>query len=323
MAENKPQPQAVEDEFQRANHPETLTTHFNIFEGMRNTVPRSDLKQTDVWQATNIDFNRDGRPFLRPGYTKVASGNWTTVWSNGTFRFGVQNGNLVEINPDDSVSIVVPAVGSSPMSFAFYKDTVYYTNNQVIGYIKNHTGYYLTAPTKRYKALPPAGQSIAYFMGSLYICRSNQVWVTDPFKFNQVDLRYGIFSFPETITMFAPIEGKPSPYMRSLHSHGIWIATATHLYYLSGQTPIKYIIRDVYAVGNPTGAFAYVDATLFKGNTEVGQIVVFPTTAGVYWGTNGGQYGNLTSVKYVMPTGVQGGAVFRTGNINQVIIALH
>ncbi len=97
------------------------SVHFGKFDGIVNIQPRTDIKPTELAAALNIDLDRDGFPWQRPGMVKVSANFTHSLYSDGTNCFCVQNGYLMTVNPDLSLSPVLtvighafPSVGSVP-----------------------------------------------------------------------------------------------------------------------------------------------------------------------------------------------------------------
>lgn len=288
---------------------------FSRFDGVNNSDPRDKLKPTELSAATNIDLDRLGYPSVRPGRTVVISGARHSLYSNGDTMFAVRAGDLVTVDVvDDTETVLRRGVGDNPMSYDTDGTYTFYSNGSVIGNVVNGVDYSFYAPTRSQKTQPLPGQIVAWYNGSLYVCRDNEIWMSDPLLYNEVDMVNGIFPLPARITMFCPLDD------------GIFFSTTEKVYYADNGGLDAANLREISNYPNLTGAFTYVDSRLFGGrktDSMYGRTIVFPTTAGLAWATNGGVFGNITGRRYTLPTGNKGAGLFRTGNINQAVFTVY
>jgi len=288
---------------------------FSRFDGIRNADPRDKIKPTEFHDAVNVDLDRQGFPTRRDGYSvHISASNPHSVFSDGNTSLCVVSGNLMLVDfANKTLTALRNNVGDSVMSYVSVDDMVVYSNGQVIGYVISGVDYSFVPSGVDEMSLPQPGQIVGYFNGSLYICRENEIWITEPFLFNQVHIKTGRLIFDSYITMFAAMDD------------GIWVSTRDAIYYLSGENPHEMKYREVSKSPNASGVFARVDSRLFGGRKDdslYGKIIVFPTDNGLCWATNGGVFGNITGRKYILPSFNRGAAIARTGSINQVIIAI-
>lgn len=131
------------------------TVLIDSFKGLNNILRPEDTSSQFLKKAENIDIDKAGKIHKRKGYTKVDTGNYTSLWSseNSSECYGVKDGNLVRIHNDYSTSIVRSGVGSDPISFDEINNQIFYSSISVNGVIENGVSRswgianYLPSPT--------------------------------------------------------------------------------------------------------------------------------------------------------------------------------
>ena len=302
----------------RIAQPGAQSVHFGMFDGINNQVNHREVKPTQLYAALNVDLDPLGRPNVRPGRTKIVSAvKPHSLFSDGVTLLYVQGGTLKSLDVKDNSSTVLRQnVGDNSMSYAAVNGMVFYTNGAVIGYVKDGADYTFQEPIEPYRSVPLPGQVIGYYRGSLYICRGNEIQITEVLQFNEVDTRYGLKVLPDPITMVAPVED------------GIWFATEKNIYFVEGTDPDKMVLRNMASYGNVSGSFSYIDSRLFGHKDDDpaaqpirlgGKLIIFPTTNGLCWATNNGGFGNLTARKYAFPAFTRWASVFVQGSTNKFV----
>lgn len=113
------------------NHPKTIS--ISAWKGLNNTLPPERTPQDFLKTAENVDIDRSGGIQKRSGYSQIISGNFHSLWSNGSDCFGVKDETLVRIYSDYSTVDLVQDIGNDKISFEEDGDFVYFTS-------KTHTG---------------------------------------------------------------------------------------------------------------------------------------------------------------------------------------
>lgn len=298
----------------KATEPALQSIHYGKWDGITNAVLRTELKPTDLWAATNFDIDREGFLSTRDGYALQASGDCHSLFAQDSICLMVMNGNLVQINPDLSLTIIRAGVGDNPMSYAFFQGKVYYTNGSVIAYIDNGVSKNFTVPTYKNKMLPIPGNMIAVYHGCLCIVVGDIVYVSDPLHFNSFDVIDGFVKFPLDITMFGPVDG------------GVWVSTTEKVYFCTGDDFLDSGRTSILTEPAIPGSMVYVDSRLFGTRSEyrqIGKMIVWMSASGMCWGSNDKLFGLITQRKYIPPVGSKGAALFKQGSINQYLCVLY
>lgn len=291
------------------------SVHFSRFDGLNTGEPRDKIKATEMSAAVNIDLDRPGYPTVRPGRTLAIAGKWHSMSPTGIPDvLAVLNGDLYVLDPENGTSSVIRyGVGNNKMSYATDGIYTFYSNGSVIGYVLNGVDYQFAAPTRNQKMPPLPGQVVAFLNACLYICTGNEIQVTTPGIYNEVDEIYGIFALPAEITFLAAVDD------------GLWIGTTDGIYYADGGTLEESTLRKVSEFVNRSGAYVYIDSRKFgvrKADNQYGKTIIFLTDNGVCHATNGGIFGNITGRKYIMPPCNKGAGLFRSGDNNRVIFSV-
>ena len=273
--------------------------------------------------ATNIDIHKDQHLSRCDGYTKVISGIYTSVWSNDFLILGINNGNLVQIKGDYTITILMSGVGDYKMVYeTVYDDTgmrVYFTNGMIIGKIKNGVASLLGATTQEFKSVLPPGDMLKYFSGRLYLIKDKTIYVSDVLNREVYDRRWGFKQIETTITMFEGL------------TEGIYVSDSEGVFWM------KKIDEMPEVAATSSFAFSLIDntpaipGTAIKLNNIISpsgarhrQAVLWTSKNGLCLGGDNGMYERVLDGVYNIPVHYQKGAsVFReSGDLNQYISIL-
>lgn len=120
-----------------SQHPNTVS--LKNFKGIDNVLKPEATNPSFLKKAENVDIDKAGALNKRKGYTKVASGNFSSIWAS-TAELGcyaVKDGNLVEVNSDYTFTTVLSNVGNFPISMDEIDDLIYFSSPVVNGIIDN------------------------------------------------------------------------------------------------------------------------------------------------------------------------------------------
>ncbi|MHB0965277.1 MAG: hypothetical protein ACYC36_02375 [Bellilinea sp.] len=105
-----------------------------MFTGLRNDRPIERFEHSDLAEATNVDIDNSGGIHRRPGYTKVATGNFHSLWSDGSQGLVVANGMLNALSSTYSLApLKTLADPTAPMSYSKINGLVYFSNGTDTG----------------------------------------------------------------------------------------------------------------------------------------------------------------------------------------------
>jgi len=275
------------------------------FTGVNNAQDPLRIGPKGLQLAENVDIDDAGIISRRGGHGAAGvSGDFHSFWSNtaGTLALAVRGADLVIVNPGYGVDVVRSGLSLGQlMSYTEVNDEVWYTNGQVLGFVKNRRDGVFPAITKAFSRRMPAGHIVRYFSGRMYVVRGNDVYGSAPMDFGRRVVGGGRvrFSFPGLITLFEPV------------LDGIYIAFGTTAF-IQGVQPSAFVIRDLAAYDAVPGTATHVNAELISGRDPLaGDAVVWESTQGPCVGLAGGTFLNIAVGKYNAPSGVSGAGIYR------------
>jgi len=305
-----------------------LPIRFNKFLGLntidnpvRLVVGKESVKLT---QATNVDVNNDMSLSSRYGFRLVLSGKGKSIGPHGLHILNENLCQLVHYNDGSVISnILLPNVGNNPMSYADAFDSIYFTNNQVIGWVSNGIVYNIPFPTYESSGLPityklpvPFGNILEYAFGRLWIAKDNYIIHSDSGTgINRYDARNGIgITLGSNITLLKAVDT------------GLFVSDSSGVHYFNGRNPLKLDrkhLSDYPAL--PGQHWTQRNLTItFKGNTHTfSTAILFPTTQGLCVGGDNGAFHNLTEFEILMPSATSAASLWRRLNgIDQYICTM-
>jgi hypothetical protein len=125
---------------------------------------------------------------------------------------------------------------------------------------------------------PPAFQDACLYKGRMYYLHGNVLWASRPYNFGLVDYSRDYVPLPEGGVLVAPADD------------GLYVATASKTYFLSGNDPLDFSIRDVLDHGAIFGTKVKLPA--LDGRRPQGY--VWASDRGAIAAFSSGQIANLT-----------------------------
>lgn len=286
---------------------------FKSFSGINNLddhirVPPRD-GSVSLSTALNVDIDKTGKTSRRDGKEKKATGDFRSIWSNGSMILTVKDGNLVSINPNTFGEAVLKLnVGTERMSYAEIGSKVYFSNGTVIGYVEEGQAYNLLEPTVEFKRIMPPGTLVA-FKGHLLSSKGNLLYFSDAASYDRYDGRKGVVQFKGDVTMMAPV------------NDGLFVSDDAGTYFMRGSNPEKWIKERVADYGAKSHAVKIPGMTL--GDYAVQSPVMWISRKGFCVGGDNGFFRNLTEKKYGLPDVREcSGAYITRDGLNQFIGAI-
>jgi hypothetical protein len=253
---------------------------FSKWSGLKNTVDAERLGPEEFELAINMDLDDVGQPHRRRGYSLANSGIWSSLFEDDDGRvFGVQNGNLVLINPDFS-SVVLQSGFPIPgplMAWVQVGPTIYFSSRTNAGKINRDT--LEVTPWSGPNLSPPLAEGTPILVGGLPIVPPNPPTIVPPTN----NFWYSPVVNP-TATL-PPIRGKllgPPP-------------LATCLGYFNGRI---YLAQGRTVWWTELYLYDYVDKTKDYWQFEAEVTMIGPVTDGIYVGTKEGVW--FISRKFTM-----------------------
>lgn len=280
------------------------------FSGIRNTGFPTGHTKAELIIADNVDITADNKIWRRYGKTRVISGAFHSLFSDGSTCLAVKDEKLIRIFPDYSYLTILLDAGKDRMSYVSVNGTIYYTNYKVIGYVQNGQCYEFQTPTHQFKRAPLPGQLIEYYRGCLYIARDNILWFTDALAFNSVDMRKNFKQFPSRILMVRAVDD------------GMYVSDSKSTYFLSGNSPTEFALKKIFDYPAILGTDTASDGQSLNREYQ-GRVALWAGERGVCIGMNGGQALNATDKKYLLPFGIEGASIARIEELKQFVVAIN
>jgi len=299
---------------------------FANWEGLRNTVSRERLKPTELERAVNIDIDDASQIRRRRGCTKVADGDYHSLFSNQSGRmYVVKDGTLGLVYPDYSFEPLLPGVGPEYLDYVQVGGDVYFsslTASGIIG-IDNIVSQWgavvapnqwlspVVRPTEtlpptrgKFISAPPMATALTYWNGRIYLAHGNTVWATELYLYRYVDKTKNFLQFESPITMLATV------------TDGLYVGTEDAVWFLSG--PFNEMKRiPIMSYGVMPRSSIEVPAELIKPQinqdpqSPIRNAVLFLTKTGLCAGFDGGIIYNLTQADVLFPDAVSAAPMFR------------
>lgn len=316
----------------------------NSWTGLKNTLQPERLDPKDLVRARNVVLDDSGQPSRRRGYTLKLPGNVHSLFTSYQgIVLGVVNSELSIINPDYSHQPLAfvgtdPTIGMPPLVYAQVGDQVYYAGEMDRGVVNipgrswgpwgDSNDLWLSPVVNPTETLPPiAGRilkqpphatNMTYYNGRLYLGQACTLWATELYLYNFVDATSGYKLFEADITMIGAV------------TDGIYVGTKECLWWLTGPTFAEMKRTWAMDAGVIPGSMVYMPGELANppqiplvAVTPGASGVMFMTTKGVCFASDGGKVTNMTETKYDFPDAVSAAALFRQQDgVNQYITTL-
>jgi hypothetical protein len=276
--------------------------------------------------AVNVDIDDVGQIHRRRGYTRVAGGNFHSLYSDETgLVLAVKDNTLGVIYDNYVFEPLLPSAGSDPLDYVRVGETVYFSSAVASGKIGSDLvvsrwgeqvapGTWLSPVVRPTSTLgmvkgklisaPPMATALTYFNGRIYLANENVVWATELYLYDYVDKTKNFLQFESDITMLATV------------ADGIYVGTKDAVWFLSGPFNEMKRIKLISYGALPRSAVD-VPAELIKPQIEqdpqspIRNAVMFMTNYGVCAGFDGGAIYNLTQAEVLLPTARTVAPMFR------------
>lgn len=299
------------------------------FVGMRNTITVERLAPNELERGQNIDLDDAGQAHRRRGYTRVAVGDFHSVYTSPRGVLGVKDGTLGIIYPDYSFFEMQAGMGPDAVAYVDVGPETYFTSRTSSGVIQadNSVAAWgavdaentwlspVVNPTAtlgevrgRLLGPPPMATALAYYNGRIYMAEGRTVWATELFMYRYVDKTRGYMLFESDVTVIGAV------------TDGLYVGTQTGVYFLGG-TFGEMRRLPLSAYGAIPGSLVSVPAELVHPTVNQSRnAVVFLTTSGLVAGFDSGQLLNITQDRVLFPGAVSAAALFRRQDgVNQYI----
>jgi hypothetical protein len=275
------------------------------FRGVNNVADPARVlpsgKGSFLTRGENIDIDNELMASRRDGFGApfLAGTRIHSLWGNGETCLFVEDSDLKRLNADYSAAILRPGVGPAPVDYVEVNGIVYYTNDTVIGFVKEGEDHSFPPTSQTYKVPMVPGRLIEYFHARLYVARKNQIWFSDPVAFGRTDPRRNFKQLPSTVTLLGPVDD------------GIYVADLEATYFMAGEDPGKAVLLKKADYGAIPGTKITAMAENIGGYRGSGKVCLWASAQGICLGGNEGLFVNLTKDSYHLGGRTEGAAIFR------------
>ena len=284
-----------------------MTIKLTTIKGINNNSDALATKPPYVREAENVDLDDEGKVVSRrQGHgDELISGAYHSLWpprpTPAGLMLGVTGATLRIINPDWSTTIIRSDLNPDlTMDYVDVNGIVYYTNNQVYGFIENRADGTFPAISKTGGSRMPAGQFIEYYEKHLYTVRGGYAKYSAPWDFGRLSLRKSLLRFYGQTTMFQAVKD------------GIYWSVGKQTVFLQGIRPWEFNVIPVADYAAIRGTARKFDASLVSSNSPLqGDAVFWYSEAGPCIGYAGGLMINYGLTKLNPIAGNNGTAIVR------------
>lgn len=261
--------------------------------------------------ASNVDVLNTQKVRRRPGRIPKLSGV-KNLGTDGEILLGTVGESLVSISTESflSFSILKNSIGSGKMQYAKVRNFIIYTNNSTIGYVYKGAAYDIPPTDTEYKRPIPPGHMVMVYKNRVYIARHNLIYVSDPVAPFRYDIRTGLLQFDSRITMMLPLDA------------GVYISDQSHVEFLAGDSPGKFVAKKVAMSGAYEGSGA-IAQRMIVNRIPQNSVAWWSSSEGVLMGLNDGTTKDALDGRFVPDQVTHGVSVVRhLGDIRQYIAIL-
>ena len=278
------------------------TSGLNTMDDPAELVHDLETGEIELSRAVNVHIERTGRRISRrKGTVRKVSGSFHSGFAGSTGILCVQEHTetaaLYRVNSDYTLTgLRDDLTRFRHMSYAEANGRIYYANGRENGYVENGGSFawlrseYVGHVTDKELFDPPVGHHLAVMGGYMLIAEDNVLWVSEEFDYSAFNLANRYMDLIDRIVMVRVV------------NDGVWVATQSRTFFLSGLEPEKWAI----AVTVPYGVQEYSSTEEAVPESRIGiqtpqgiqgNGYLWLSDRGVCWGGPGGQFINLTERK--------------------------
>lgn len=282
--------------------------NFKSFLGIDNT---SDLVASRIkgrsgiyfFEADNLDIDDNFKPHRRDGDLEkiVTSTTVHSLWSDrGSNCFFVDSTILYKLNTDYSTTALINGVDPTDrMAFLKVNQTVYFSNNSIIGYIVNDLPYPFPDPDQTFKMKMVGGHILEFYNSRLYAASGANLFYSDATLPMQMDKRKNAIAFPDRITMVKAV------------MDGLYVSADDKTFFLKGNDPSTFIQIQIMDDAAVEGSGIAVEGDdIGKGKIK-GRAIYFIADGTVYKGYPQGVVVPYQDALFFMDNLEKGTAIFK------------
>lgn len=298
------------------------TLRFSQFKGINNIDNPIRLHEgnkvsglTSLIEAENVDISSRRMLSRRKGLlAPIVAGVTHSIWSNENedICFFVEGTELKQLLSDDTTKVIRTGLTTGlTMSYVEINNIIVFTNNQIIGYIKDGAYQGFIDPEGRGKVKPIPGHLIETFQNKILVASGDTIYFSDSMMLHNFDRRKNYHQFHGVISMIKAV------------SDGVYVSDSKDTYFLAGGDFSKAKAVKV------ADYMAFNDGAIQLEGEELGlegysgKIIMWASEKGICVGADSGRFTNITKRIYSPgSTWNKGAGLFRKDK-KQYIVSLH
>lgn len=281
-------------------------TKFDRFKGIDNIsdntelFTRSGIYLTEGW---NIDIDDDYQIRSAGGFEKIIDGEVHSLWGVRNFGLFIKDGQLTRLNKDRSVDFLLNVDPDLRMAYVWVPGakSVFYTNNQIIGFYYDGVCYNFPFATEPYKQVLLPGHLLEYFNSRLYVASDEIIRFSDVTALFQFDTRDAVIPMPGKIMMMKSV--KDGMYVSIL---------GDGTYFFPGKDALDFKVEKFTDAVAFWGSAISIDGDLLTKGRDIGNTVVWSTIQGIFIGYPGGEVRNVSWDHYLPDDVAEVAAIYRS-----------
>ena len=291
---------------------------FNPVKGLNEVERPIRLSNKDIVTGNNIDRDNKGVWRRRKGWEVLDELTGAhSLCSNGKNLFYLLDGDLLRPNFNSVYAITSTTTMDTgwtdePVDSVLINDILYLSNTSKIGCIDEGAFRDLTTPPtdkdELYTMVP--GRLLTYYNGRLYSANGGVIWYSNPQDYEHLELKANFIPFPEQITMMKAT------------SKGIWVS-ADKIYFLRGGDAEDLVAEVKDTKKAVIGTAIQINESEIDSR-EDGIVVIWLTHEGICFGSDNGNFTNLSEDKLNLSTNtIEGASIVRYNQdgIQQYIVS--
>lgn len=294
------------------------------FTGLDNKSDPRDLitegensATTFLSTAENIDFTKNNKLRLRPGWELKSSGDYHSAWQSNDLSksFIVKDGQLGLIS-NELIHTPLLDVSGRQICYADTTSAIFmsdgqsmwrYLNgsiNEISSFGTYDTPFTHVDPTSDNELYdsPPAGTVLSYIFGRLWVANEFGVFYSRSYKPEQFIMSEDFIDL-QNVTMMIPV------------TNGYYIGTEDLVYFFSGGNPKKPTVVDIVSNSGPIkGTGIVLSAKLFSFDDKSGLVAIWESDQGKMLGSKNGVVTPLTYDRVAASMAEKGASFLRELN---------
>jgi hypothetical protein len=264
---------------------------YKDFLGISNAKDLTRIPKGYLLRAVNFDADVEMMLHRRRGFKKFLPLGSHSGWSNEFVCFFVSNGDLYQLFNDWTYSVILTGVGNNRMEYIDINGIVYFTNNQIIGYIQDGVAYAFPEVNQTYKTRMVGGQLFDFFNSRLYTAQDDTIFFSDAGRPMVMDTRHNFIQLSGRIRMLKSVVD------------GFYVSAGEHVFFMKehikpttghgGDDPPKWRFIPIIDVPCFEGMAIKIEGEKISPKIEA-KVIIWPGGEGCFLGKPGGEFERLT-----------------------------